>query len=36
MNFKFEFLNTHISHLTQLGMIIVILKCLKKRISTKV
>jgi hypothetical protein len=30
MNFKFEFLNFHINHLTQLGMINIILKCLEK------
>jgi hypothetical protein len=30
MNFLFEFLNFHISHLTQLGMINITLKCQKK------
>ncbi len=29
MNFKFESLNIHISHLTKIGMIIVTLKCQK-------
>jgi hypothetical protein len=31
MNFKFKFLNFHISHLTQLGMINITLKCHKKK-----
>jgi hypothetical protein len=36
MNFKFEFLNIHISHLTQLGMINITLKCQEKNICKKV
>jgi hypothetical protein len=30
MNLEFEFLNIHMSHLTQLGIITIILKCQKK------
>jgi hypothetical protein len=36
MKFEFEFLNFHISHLTQLGMINITLKCQKKTICKKV
>jgi hypothetical protein len=30
MNLKFEFLDSHMSHLTQLGIITIILKCQKE------
>ncbi len=35
MNFSFEFFDIHISHLTQLGMINITLKCQKKKIWSK-
>jgi hypothetical protein len=35
MNFKFEFFNIHISHLAQLGMINITLKCQKKKTYVK-
>jgi hypothetical protein len=34
MNFKFEFLNIHINHLTQVGMITITLKWQNKNIFT--
>jgi hypothetical protein len=36
MNFKFEFLNIHVNHLTQLRMINVTLKCQEKNICKKI
>jgi hypothetical protein len=36
MKFWFEFLNFHVSHLTQLGMINITFKCHKKNICKKV
>jgi hypothetical protein len=36
MNFKFEFVNFHINHLAQLGMINITLKCQEKNIYKKV
>jgi hypothetical protein len=36
MNFKFEFLNIHINHLTQLIMINITFKCQEKNICKKV
>jgi hypothetical protein len=35
MNFEFEFLNIHISDLTQLGMINITLKCQEKKTYVK-
>ncbi len=35
MNFSFEFLDIHISHLAQLAMINITLKCKKKKICNK-
>jgi hypothetical protein len=35
MNFKFKFLNIHINHLTQLGMINITLKCQEKKYVKK-
>lgn len=36
MNYELEFFNTHVSHLTQLGIInILTLKCIKKNMCKK-
>jgi hypothetical protein len=36
IKYEFEFLNIHINHLTQLGMINIILKCQEKNICKKI